>query len=68
MIFWILACAAEDDGAQVNRRLTIRPTADSHASRFHTRCPPAMDVCRQDPDPEFKDAGGGHYVACHLVH
>ena len=34
--------------------------------RFHTRCPVAMDICRQE-EPIFADAGGGHFVACHLV-
>ena len=31
---------------------------------FRTRCPHATDVCAQSM-PEFKDVGGGHYVACH---
>ncbi len=35
--------------------------------RFHTRCPLVIDACRQDPEPEFKDVGGGHFVACHLI-
>lgn len=35
---------------------------------FHTRCPVVMDVCREEPEPPFKDAGDGHYVACHRVH
>ena len=34
--------------------------------RFHTRCPIAADVCSRDR-PEWRDAGGGHWVACHLV-
>lgn len=33
--------------------------------RFHTRCPRAYEPCDQE-EPEWKDAGGGHYVACHL--
>ena len=33
--------------------------------RFHTRCPSAMDICRKE-EPEFKDVGNKHYVACHL--
>ncbi len=40
----------------------INPPAGCH---FHTRCPYAMDVCRQI-EPKFVDQGGGHYVACHL--
>jgi len=34
--------------------------------RFHTRCPKAMDVCSVE-EPEFRDRGQGHSVACHLV-
>ncbi len=32
---------------------------------FHTRCPVAMARCA-DEVPEFRDTGGGHFVACHL--
>lgn len=34
--------------------------------RFHPRCPKAMEICRRE-EPEFKDYGGNHYVACHLL-
>jgi oligopeptide/dipeptide ABC transporter ATP-binding protein len=34
--------------------------------RFHTRCPQVMDVCSAD-EPLFKDIGGQHFVACHLI-
>ena len=44
------------------------PTNPPQGCRFHTRCPYVMDECRQEPEPEFKDAGNGHHVACHLVH
>ena len=33
---------------------------------FSTRCPVAMDICRQQ-EPEFVDVGGGHWVACFKV-
>jgi len=33
--------------------------------RFHPRCPHTRLECSQF-EPEFKDVGGGHYVACHL--
>lgn len=33
---------------------------------FHTRCNYCMDICKQ-AEPEFKDTGSEHYVACHLV-
>lgn len=33
--------------------------------RFYSRCSYRMDHCRE-VDPEFKDLGEGHWVACHL--
>jgi oligopeptide/dipeptide ABC transporter ATP-binding protein len=35
--------------------------------RFRTRCPFASEVCER-VEPQLKDAGTGHLVACHLVH
>ncbi len=32
---------------------------------FSTRCPRVMDICKE-VDPEFRDLGGDHWVACHL--
>ena len=32
---------------------------------FHTRCPVRVDVCDKD-EPELKDRGDGHFVACHM--
>ncbi len=40
----------------------INPPSGCH---FHTRCPYAMEVCKQ-VDPIFADQGNGHHVACHL--
>jgi oligopeptide transport system ATP-binding protein len=40
----------------------INPPSGCH---FHTRCPYAMEVCRQ-VDPILADQGNGHFVACHL--
>ena len=34
--------------------------------KFHTRCPYATERCKQEA-PVFKDYGGGHYAACHLL-
>ncbi|MEN1989811.1 ABC transporter ATP-binding protein [Paenibacillus hubeiensis] len=34
--------------------------------KFHTRCPWAQEVCSQQV-PEYRNAGGDHWVACHLV-
>jgi oligopeptide transport system ATP-binding protein len=33
---------------------------------FHTRCPIAVDECRQVV-PEFREVRPGHYAACHLT-
>ncbi len=33
---------------------------------FHTRCPLAMERCGKE-EPEFRDVGGGHWVACFAV-
>ena len=33
--------------------------------RFHTRCPFAVDRCREE-EPVLRPAGDGHRVACHL--
>ncbi|MFO1330171.1 MAG: oligopeptide/dipeptide ABC transporter ATP-binding protein [Rubrivivax sp.] len=34
--------------------------------RFAGRCPHAQDACRTS-EPELRDRGGGHWVACHRV-
>ncbi|NKN38244.1 ATP-binding cassette domain-containing protein [Agrobacterium sp. a22-2] len=34
--------------------------------RFHTRCPVAMDICKEKV-PVWKEARPGHRVACHAV-
>ena len=33
---------------------------------FSTRCPVVMDVCKEQ-EPEFRDVGDGHWVACFRV-
>ena len=34
--------------------------------RFHTRCPYAFELCKHQ-DPELKQVGKDHHVACHIV-
>lgn len=34
--------------------------------KFHTRCPYCTERCKTEA-PEYKDVGGGHYVACHII-
>jgi oligopeptide transport system ATP-binding protein len=40
----------------------VNPPKGCH---FCTRCPKVMDICREQ-EPEFRDQGNGHYVACWL--
>lgn len=41
------------------------PVNPPSGCRFHTRCPFAKDICRQQA-PEFRQVCEGHQVACHL--
>jgi oligopeptide transport system ATP-binding protein len=42
------------------------PVDPPSGCRFHPRCPVAIEICSQER-PEWRDVGGGHFVACHLV-
>ncbi len=42
------------------------PANPPKGCRFHTRCPKAMDICKEKT-PEYKDYGNGHCAACHLL-
>lgn len=42
------------------------PANPPKGCKFHTRCPVAKDICRQEI-PKYRDVGGNHFVACHLV-
>lgn len=42
------------------------PVNPPPACRFHTRCPLAQQICREQ-EPEFRDMGGGHFAACHFA-
>ena len=41
------------------------PANPPKGCKFHTRCSKCMDIC-SEVEPEFKDYGNGHCVACHL--
>ncbi|MCY9660050.1 ATP-binding cassette domain-containing protein [Paenibacillus chondroitinus] len=42
------------------------PANPPSGCKFHTRCPFATAVCKEQV-PAFRDVGGKHFVACHLV-
>ena len=42
------------------------PANPPSGCNFRTRCPVAMDICAE-ADPEWKDIGDDHWVACHRV-
>lgn len=42
------------------------PANPPSGCKFHTRCPLATDICKQQV-PEYRDVGSQHFVACHLV-
>jgi oligopeptide transport system ATP-binding protein len=42
------------------------PAKPPEGCNFNTRCPVVMDVCHKE-DPDFKEVGSGHWVACHRV-
>lgn len=41
------------------------PISPPSGCRFHTRCESCMQICKEQ-EPQLKDIGNGHQVACHL--
>lgn len=58
-----------DPDTKINRILLEgdipSPAHPPKGCKFHTRCNKCMDICRE-VEPEFRDYGNGHCVACHL--
>ncbi|GAK41483.1 dipeptide ABC transporter ATP-binding protein [Paenibacillus urinalis] len=42
------------------------PANPPSGCKFHTRCPLASDICKQEI-PEYRNMGNDHYVACHFA-
>lgn len=42
------------------------PANPPSGCKFHTRCPMASDICKQQ-DPEYRNVGNDHFVACHFA-
>ncbi len=42
------------------------PVNPPSGCRFHPRCSKAMEICAKE-EPELKDIGNGHLVACHVI-
>jgi len=42
------------------------PANPPSGCRFHTRCPYAKDVCRENV-PEYQEIDAGHFAMCHMV-
>jgi len=42
------------------------PIAPPPGCNFHTRCPIAIDICREE-DPEWREVVDDHFVRCHRV-
>ncbi len=40
------------------------PVLPPPGCRFHTRCPAASDLCRNE-EPQIREVADGHFVACH---
>jgi oligopeptide/dipeptide ABC transporter ATP-binding protein len=65
------AIAVPDPSIKRKNRIILEgdvptPINPPSGCRFHTRCRYKMDICEK-VDPEFKDTGGEHFVACHLM-
>ena len=65
------AIAVPDPAVKRKNRIILdgdvpTPVNPPKGCRFHTRCRYKMDICDK-VEPEFKDVGGEHFVACHLT-
>jgi oligopeptide/dipeptide ABC transporter ATP-binding protein len=67
----LLSAVPEPSVEQSRERIILQgdvpsPLNAPRACRFHTRCPYAEAICREQ-DPAWTELGSQHRVACHLV-
>lgn len=67
----LLSAIPEPSVKRKKERIILQGSIPSPANppqgcKFHTRCPQAQPMCREQV-PEFKDYGGNHYVSCHYA-
>jgi oligopeptide/dipeptide ABC transporter ATP-binding protein len=68
----LLSAVPKSDPSQTKNRIILKgdvpsPSNPPSGCPFHTRCPYAMDVCK-DVTPQLLPTETGHHVACHLIH
>jgi len=66
----LLSAVPVPDPAAKRRRIILKgdvpsPTNPPSGCRFHTRCPYAIERCREE-EPQMKALRPGHFAACHL--
>ncbi len=67
----LLSAIPTSDPTSKSKRIILKGDIPSPANppsgcRFHTRCPYAKDICKEET-PVYKDVGNNHFVACHLI-
>lgn len=67
----LLSAIPVPDPTRKRERIVLKgdipsPSNPPKGCTFHTRCPYAMDVCKEVV-PEFIESAPEHFVACHLV-
>ncbi len=66
----LLSAVPVPDPAARRKRIILKgdvpsPTNPPSGCRFHTRCPYAIERCREE-EPQMKELRPGHFAACHL--
>ncbi|MGG3836003.1 oligopeptide/dipeptide ABC transporter ATP-binding protein [Paenibacillus thiaminolyticus] len=67
----LLSAIPIPDPKRKRSRIVLRgdipsPVNPPSGCKFHTRCPAAKDICRQEA-PLFREVESQHYAACHLI-